>query len=325
MFNYILRRILYAIPVLLGVNVITFLLFFSVNDPDKMALQALGTKHQTAQEIQLWKQNHGYDKPEFFNSSAEGLKKITDTLFFTKSLSLFAFQFGSSVGGRNIGHDISKRMWPSLALAIPTLFIGLLVNITVALLVTLFKGSLFERFSLFACIVMMSVSGLFYIIFGQFLLGKTLKLVPVSGFQEGWSMMRFLILPVLIGVVSGMGTGIRWYRTLFLEEVNKDYVQAARARGLSELQVMFKHVLKNAMIPILTGVVVIIPTLFLGSLIMESFFSIPGLGSYTIEAIHKLDFNVVRVMVFLGTLLYIVGLILTDISYAIVDPRVKFK
>ena len=132
-----------------------------------------------------------------------------------------------------------------------------------------------------------------------------------------------MLLPVVIGVISGIGGGSRWYRTLFLEEASKDYVRTARAKGFSELQVLFKHVLKNAMIPILTGVVVVLPTLFMGSLIIESFFGIPGLGSYTIDAIQAQDFAIVRAMVFLGSVLYIVGLVLTDLSYTLVDPRVS--
>ena len=325
MFAYLVRRFLYAIPILIGVNLITFFLFFMVNTPDSMAMRSLGEKNITPQAIKIWKQQHGYDKPKFYNPKAPGLDKITDTLFFSKSLSLFTFHFGSSMQGRDIGRDISERMWPSLALAVPTLIVGLLVNISFALLVALFRGSYFDRFSMFLCVVMMSISGLFYIIFGQYLFAKMLRLVPLSGYQGSLESIRFVILPVLIGVVGGLGGGTRWYRTLFLEEISKDYVRTARSKGLSDFYVLFKHVLKNAMIPILTGVVVIIPSLFLGSLIMESFFSIPGLGSYTIEAIQKQDFDVVRVMVFIGTLLYVIGLMLTDVSYALVDPRVKFK
>ena len=147
----------------------------------------------------------------------------------------------------------------------------------------------------------------------------------VSGYDSGWSAIKFLILPVMISVVAGIGSGVRWYRSLFLEEVEKDYVRTARAKGLSETQVLFKHVLQNAMIPILTGVVVVLPLLFMGSLIMESFFSIPGLGSYTIDAINRQDFAIVRSMVFLGSVLYIAGLLLTDISYTLVDPRVRLS
>ena len=157
------------------------------------------------------------------------------------------------------------------------------------------------------------------------MVGKLLMLVPISGYDEGFSAVKFVILPIAVGVISGLGNGIRWYRTIFLEEVNKEYVRTARSKGLSELGIMYKHVLRNALIPILTGVVVLLPSLFLGSLITEAFFGIPGLGSYTIEAIQSQDFAIVRSMVFLGSVLYIIGLILTDISYTIVDPRVRLK
>ena len=325
MIGSIIRRLIYAIPILIGVNLITFTLFFVINTPDDMARMHLGQKHVTASAIAHWKNQQGFDKPLFYNSHNQGIEKITDTLFFTKSFHLFTFQFGRSTEGRDIGHDISERMWPSLALAIPTLLIGLAVNITFALLIALFRGSFFDRFSMTLCVVMMSISGLFYIIVGQFLLAKLLNILPISGYHSGFSAIKFLILPVIVGMIGGIGAGVRWYRTIFLEEMQKEYVRTARAKGLSDLAVLFKHILKNALIPILTGVVVIIPTLFMGSLVMESFFGIPGLGSYTIDAIQQQDFDIVRVMVFLGTLFYIIGLILTDISYTMVDPRVRME
>ncbi len=323
MIQYIIRRCLYALPLLMGVNVLTFILFFVVNSPDDMARMQLGQKHVTEQAVQNWKQQHGYDLPLLWNPQAESNEKLTETIFYQKSLGLFIFDFGLSESGRNIGADIKQRMWPSLSIALPSLIIGLLVNISVALMMVLFRNTYLEFGSIVLCVVLMSISSLFYIIGGQFFIGKLLKLVPISGYDTGLSAIKFLILPVLIGVVSGIGSGARWYRTLFLEEVEKDYVRTARAKGLTETQVLFKHVLRNAMIPILTGVVVVLPLLFMGSLIMESFFSIPGLGSYTIDAINRQDFAIVRSMVFLGSVLYIFGLLLTDISYTFVDPRVR--
>ncbi|MCK5871755.1 MAG: ABC transporter permease, partial [Methylococcales bacterium] len=230
-----------------------------------------------------------------------------------------------SDSGRNIGSDIQQRMWASLAIALPSLIVGLLVNISMALMMVLFRNSYIELSSIIICVILMSISSLFYIIGGQFLVGKLLRLVPISGYDTGLEAIKFLILPVMIAVVSGVGSGARWYRTLFLEEVEKDYVRTARAKGLTETQVLFKHVLQNALIPILTGVVVVLPLLFMGSLITESFFSIPGLGSYTIDAINRQDFAIVRSMVFLGSVLYIVGLLMTDISYTLVDPRVRLS
>ena len=149
--------------------------------------------------------------------------------------------------------------------------------------------------------------------------------MPISGYGNGVDIGKFLILPVMIGILSSAGSSTRWYRTIFLEEMNKEYVRTARAKGLTEYLVLFKHVLRNAMIPILTGAVAVVPLLFMGSLLIESFFGIPGLGSYTIDAINSQDFAVVRSMVFLGSMLYIVGLILTDISYTLADPRIRLN
>lgn len=320
---YLLRRIFYAIPILIGVNLLTFLLFFGVNSPDNMARAQLGNKRLSVVQIEQWKHLHGYDLPKFYNANEPGINKLTKTVFYQKSLSLFSFDFGQSLEGRQISDDIRTRMWPSLAIALPTLVIGVMVNISLALFSVLFRYSVFDLMGVIFCVILMSISSLFYIIAGQFLLSKWWQWFPISGYQPGWSSMRFVALPILVGILSGIGVGVRWYRSLFLEEMDKDYVRYARAKGLAEFTVLFKHVLKNALLPILTGIVVIIPSLFLGSLIMESFFGIPGLGSYTIDAIHAQDFDVVRVMVFIGTLLYLIGLILTDLSYALVDPRIR--
>ncbi len=325
MIAYILRRALYALPILLGVNVITFVLFFMVNTPDDMARMNLGVKHVTQEAIDKWKAERGYDKPLLYNAARQGARKLTDTIFFDKSVGMFAFDFGRADDGRDIAREIRHRMGPSLAIALPVFAVGLAVNITFALVMVFFRASYLDFVGVVLCVAMMSISGLFYIIAGQYLVSKLWHLVPISGFADGVDAFKFLVLPVAIGVVSGIGAGARWYRTLFLEEMSRDYVRTARAKGLSEAAVLFRHVLQNALIPILTGAVVVIPLLFMGSLITESFFGIPGLGSYTIDAINAQDFAVVRAMVFLGSFLYIVGLVLTDISYTLVDPRIRLE
>jgi len=325
MIAYIVRRMLYAIPILIGVNLITFALFFVVNTPDDIARMQLGIKRVTPDAIEIWKAQRGYNKPLLYNGAAQGLAHLTDTIFFEKSVRLFVLDFGQAEDRRDIAHEIRTRMWPSLAVAVPVFLIGLAVNITFALLMAFFRATYIDFWSVVLCVAAMSISTLFYIISGQFLVSKLWRLVPISGYDGGLDAARFVILPVIIGVVSGIGGGARWYRTMFLEEIGKDYVRTARAKGLAETTVLFRHVLKNAMIPILTGVVAQIPLLFLGSLLAESFFGIPGLGSYTIDAIGSQDFAVVRSMVFLGSVLYIVGLILTDISYTLVDPRVRLE
>lgn len=325
MMSYIVRRLLYAIPILLGVNVLTFLLFFYVNTPDDIARAQLGDRRVTAEAIEQWKFSKGYHKPMLWNGDAAGLQKISETVFYDKSIRMIFFDFGSSDSGRDINYDISQRMWPSLAIAIPSLLIGLAINISTALMIVFFRGTKIDTFAVIVCVFLLSISSLFYIIGGQFFISKLLHLAPISGYDTGTNALKFLILPVLIGVISGIGSGVRWYRTLFIEEITKDYVRTARAKGLKEVTVLFKHVLGNALIPILTGVVVILPLLFMGSLLTESFFSIPGLGSYTIDGIQRQDFAIVRSMVYLGSVLYIIGLILTDISYTLVDPRVRLS
>jgi peptide/nickel transport system permease protein len=325
MLAYIVRRMLYAIPILVGVNLITFALFFLVNTPDDMARMQLGAKRVTPEAIEKWKAERGYDLPMMWNEKAEGAARFTQTIFVQKSVKLFLFDFGYSEDKRDIASEIRARMWPSLALAIPVFLLGLVVCITFALLMAFFRATYLDFWGVVLCVAMMSISALFYIIGGQYLFSKVWHLVPISGYAGGLDAARFVILPVLIGVIGGIGGSSRWYRTLFLEEIGKDYVRTARAKGLAESAVMFRHVLRNALIPILTGVVVVIPLLFLGSLLAESFFGIPGLGSYTIDAIQAQDFAVVRSMVFIGSVFYIAGLILTDISYTLVDPRIRFE
>ena len=325
MFAYIVRRIAYAIPILIGINLLTFALFFVVNTPEDMARMHLGMKRVTPEAIEKWKAEHGYDRPVLYNRTASGTDRLTETIFFEKSVHLFAFDFGHADDGRDISHDISQRMWPSLAIAIPVLLVGLLVNITFAMLMAFFRGTYLDTSGVVLCVMLMSISSLFYIIGGQFLLGKLFRLVPISGYEGGIDALKFLVLPVVIGAVSGIGSGSRWYRTFFLEESGKDFIRTARAKGLKESRVLFVHILRNALIPIVTGIVVVLPLLFMGSLLLESFFAVPGLGSYTIDAINMQDFAIVRAMVFLGSVLYIIGLILTDITYTIVDPRVRLS
>ncbi|MGO9443636.1 MAG: ABC transporter permease [Thiobacillaceae bacterium] len=325
MAHYFIRRLLYAIPILIGVNLITFLLFFVINTPDDMARMHLGIKRVSPVAIEQWKKEHGYDKPLFVNDRETGRAAYTQTLFYNRSINLFAFKFGESDDGRDIARDIKTRMWPSLAIALPVFIVGLLANITVALLVIFYRGSKLEFWGVIGLVALMSISGLFYIIAGQYLIAKLWQWLPISGYGSGLNATKFILLPVLVSVASGLGSGARWYRTIFLEEISRDYVRTARAKGLSEMQVLFRHVLRNGLIPILTGAVVVLPLLFTGSLVTESFFGIPGLGSYTIDAIRSQDFAIVQAMVFLGSVLYIFGLLLTDLSYTLVDPRVRLS
>ena len=325
MIAYLIRRLIYAIPILVGINVLTFSLFFLVNSPDDMARMQLGQKHVDEAEVLQWKIQRGYDLPLFLNDKRTGIQRFTNTLFYQKSLRLFVFDFGVSDAGRDISYDIYERMWPSLAIAIPVLILGMIADIFFAMLMAFFRATYLDISGVIFCIILMSISTMFYIIGGQYLLGKVLRLLPISGYDGGFYSIKFVMLPIVVAIIGGVGAGSRWYRTLFMEEMNKDYVKTARAKGLSEGKILFSHVLKNALLPILTGIVVLIPLLFMGSLVLESFFGVPGLGSYMIDAIQQQDFAIVRAMVYLGSVLYLFGLILTDISYTLVDPRVRFR
>ncbi len=325
MINYIVRRIGYGVLILIGVNLFTFMLFFAVNTPDDMARMNIGGKRVSQDAIEKWKVERGYNKPLFWNVASPGAAKLTNTIFFERSVQLFALDFGASDSGRDIGYELRKRVGPSIALAIPTFILGVFAVIVFSLLMVFFRNTYLEFWGFALAVFLMSISALFYILMGQFFFSKVLRLVPISGFAGGWDIFVFLALPVVIGIVSRLGGEALFYRTMFLEEIGRDYVRTARSKGLSETLVLFRHVLPNALLPILTSTVAVLPLLFLGALIMESFFGIPGLGSYTIDAINAQDFAVVRSMVFVGSALYILGLILTDISYTVADPRIRLS
>jgi len=320
---WFLRRLAYVLPILLGVNLLTFALFFVINSPDDMARRHLGERHVTTAAIADWKRAHGYDRPAFINADRSGTAVVTDTLFFTGSVRLFSLDFGRSDGGRHIAWDIRQRMWPSLAIALPVLILELIIAVPLGLAVALLRGSTFDRGLTLLCVASMAISSLFFIIAGQFLFARLLRLIPISGFAEGWGAIKFLLLPVMVQVLAGLGARVRWNRTVFLEEISREHVRTARAKGLAETRILFGHVLPNALLPLITTIVVTLPGLFLGSLITESFFAIPGLGSYTIDAIQNQDFAIARTMVFIGSLLYILGLLLTDLAYAWADPRIR--
>ncbi len=311
MLSYIVRRLLYAIPTLIGVLVVTWLLFFRTAAPEVIARRNLSARAPTQEQIQSWIKDHGYDKPP-----AEQLRKST--------IDMMLFNFGKSDATKeDIKERIAKGMGPSFAIGFTSFFGTVCFAIIFAAIAAYFRGTYVDGLTTILCVILMSIVYMVYIIGFQFVFCKLLRLGPTWGFDPDQGIFKYIIIPTIIGVVAGLATEIRLYRTFLLEETSLDYVRTARAKGVPEPLVLLKHVLKNAMIPILTNTVAVLPGLILGSLLLENFFGIPGLGSYLVEAINANDFSVVRAMVFLGTLLYIIGLILTDIAYAMVDPRVR--
>jgi peptide/nickel transport system permease protein len=305
----------------LCVLAVLFALFFLVTNPDDIARRAVGDKAMPA-VIEQWKVNHGYHRPLYPKPGA-----WTDNLLVDHYRRMLCFDFGRSDADDSLILDrVAAGIVPSLLVTTPAFVLGLLLSIALSLLVALFRETYIDRLGLWLSVLLMSVPGLLFIIGGQFLLGKLLRWFPISGWDpEPGVLVRFLWLPATVGVLGGLGGHIRFYRTVFIEEIHKDYVRTAWAKGCGEARVMTSHVFRNALIPVLTNVVVEIPFLFTGALLTEAFFGIPGLGSLTVDAIFGNDFAMLRTMVYVGSLLFIVGQLLTDVSYTLADPRIRFE
>jgi len=317
---YVLRRSAYGVVVVLGVLLFLFVLFFTVASPDDVARRALGEK-ALPEVIEQWKANHGYDRPLW------PWQDFDDNMLFEHYRRMLTFDFGRSDADDVLIIDrLRQGAGPSLALTIPLFVVGITLGIVLSLFVAFFRETYIDRMGVFLCVLGMSVSILLYIVGAQYLIAKLLRWFPISGFDSDPAVIgRFLALPLVVGIASGVGGDVRFYRTVFIEETGRDYVRTARAKGAGEIRVMVHHVLRNALIPILTRVVLAIPFLFMGSLLLESFFGIPGLGAITVDAINGNDFSTLRTMVFIGALLFVAGQIATDVSYALVDPRVRLE
>lgn len=235
---------------------------------------------------------------------------------------LFHWDFGVSHStNQRVSKLLADGIGPSLMLSVPIFFIGLVTSISLSLLCAFWRDTWVDRFFVVLSVALMSVNYLVYIVAGQYFLGFKQGWFPVWGY-EGPS---YLALPILIGVISGLGGSLRFYRTIMLDEAHRDYVRTARAKGVGKSRILFRHVLKNAMIPIVTNVVIAIPFLYTGNLLLESFFGIPGLGYLGINAINSSDVDVVRAIVLIGSFLFVLANLMADICYALVDPRVKLK
>jgi peptide/nickel transport system permease protein len=323
MVAFTLRRVLYSVLVLFGVNAVTFVLFFAVNTPDDMARMQLG-RRVTAEAIERWKAQQGYDRPLFLNARAPGLGKITDTVFFETTRKAVSLDLGRTNEGVVISEELSHRVVPSAMIALPVLALVVTASVLAGLTLILFRATALERAGVIALVALMSISTLFFIITGQYVFARVMQLMPISGFVSGGSSALFVALPVAVLGMAYLGPEARLFRAVFLEELGKDYVRTARAKGLSEFGVM-GHVLRNSLIPIITSSGLLLPVVFTSTIVTETFFTIPGLGSFAIEGITQQDFNIVRAMVFIGSALYIMAFLLTDLAYGWADPRVRLR
>lgn len=324
MLGYIFRRMLFAIPIVFGVMLLTFVLFFVVQSPSAMAKRVLGTK-ATPQAVENWLHNRGYDKPLLINTRAG--EPFYDSLFLNQVKRFAVLDLGrSDVTGRPLGEVLAAGALPSLMVTVPAFLVGFGMALGISLYLVYVRHSGVDLLAAVTCVGLMSLPSMVYIIFGQYVVAQVLSYFPAFGFNfEGFTTARFLVLPVALMVVSGLGAEVRLYRALFLEEMGQDYIRTARAKGASTSAVLLGHVLKNGLINLITVVVASLPFLIMGSLMIENFFGIPGLGNVLFDALHAPDFAVVQGFVFLGSILYLAGLILTDICYAWVDPRIRFR
>ncbi|HOO77561.1 MAG TPA: ABC transporter permease [bacterium] len=326
--RFLVRRLLYCVPVLAGIVFVTFVLFRVVGgDP----VDQLAGKYATAEQKRELRRQLGFDRP-LWPDPAPLLRgdwpEFADNQLFAHFRRTFTLDFGRSRQyHREIGEMILSGAGPSLSLTVPAFLIGIFLQLTIAVLAAFRRGGLLDRLLVFACLIGLSVPYLALIILGQTYLAGKLGWYPVYGYPQtfGPSVAVYVALPVLLGVAASLGGGVRFYRTVILDEVQADYVRTARAKGLSPARIMFGHVLKNAMIPVITQLAVVFPFLFLGSLLLERFFSIPGLGYMLVDAVNASDWPVINALTFIESAIYLGAVILTDIGYALVDPRVSLE
>ncbi|WP_365993127.1 ABC transporter permease [Halobacteriovorax sp. JY17] len=311
LWQYILRRLFYIIPTILGVALIIFIIF-NVVAPDP-ALIMLG-KHATLSQIADLRNELGLNKPMW----AQYLDIVK---------SAFTFDFGRSwTTKQEIIQMIKNGAIPSLTLTLPAFVLSTIIAVSISLVVSFFRGQWIDKCAVFFCVLLMSITSLAYILFGQWFFAYKLGWFEISGYESGFpDFVPYVVLPIIIWIILSIGPDVRFYRTVMLDEIYQDYVRTAKAKGLSERVILFKHVLKNAMIPIITFVVIQIPFLILGALLLESFFSIPGLGGITLNGVYNSDFPVIKAMTILTAMAYIIFSVITDVLYTIVDPRVRLK
>jgi peptide/nickel transport system permease protein len=309
MAKYLVRRVLYMIPILFGVTLVTFLLFnVAGGDP---AAQAAG-RYATPEQIQTMREQMGLNKPLTYQ-------------YFDLVKSIFTLDFGRSWSSKQeIKTMILHGIGPSLTVTAPGFVLSLLLTIPLALMLANRRGSIWDKTAMVICLGLTSISSVVYVLAGQYVLSYQIGLFPISGWDSSWEgRWHYALLPTLIMVVLSLGSYILFFRTIFLDEIYQDYVRTARAKGLPDRTVLLRHVLRNALVPIITLVVLQIPFLIVGSLLTESFFSIPGLGGLIFQAIQEADFPVIKAMTVMSAVLYMVFQLLSDLLYALVDPKIR--
>ncbi len=311
MFNYVVRRVIYMVPILFGIALVTFILFNVVGGDPVLQMAGKHANEQTLRELR----------------AELGLDRSKPLQFVNYLKQIVTFDYGRSYSTKQ---DVMSMIWRaapvSFTVTFPAFLLSNLIAISLALVVAFWRGSLFDKVSVAFCVLLISVPSLAYILFGQYFLSYKMGWFPISGYVASVpDIFAYLALPVIIMIILSIGGELRFYRTVMLDEISQDYIRTARAKGLTERVVMFRHVLKNAMIPIITSVVLEIPFLIVGGLLIENFFGIPGMGSQIVDAFNTSDFPMIKAQVMTLSMMYMVFNLFTDVLYSVVDPRITLR
>ncbi len=313
MINYLIRRLLHLVPIILGVALVFFLIFNVIGGQEKFLYNILPKKSRTVEQIDFYKHKYGLDRP-----------MVVQYLDLVKQM--VTFDFGRSEVRKIPVKTLLMRHVPNSAkLTFPAFFFEISISLILASLCAFYRGSKFDRLITVLSVLGMSISMLVLILLGQQILAYKWGLFPISGWVKGIGAIKYLILPWILWVLVSVGYDVRFFRTALLEESHKDYVRTAKAKGLSDKSIMFKHILRNALIPILTYVVIQIPFLLMGSILLERFFSIPGIGDLMVNAIFNYDLPVLKATIMFFTLFFVGFTLITDVLYALVDPRIRLS
>lgn len=311
MLSFLIRRVIYGVPIILGTTLLLFIIFNVV--PGDPALQVVG-RHATAETIANSRRELGLDRP-----------LVVQYLSLLKQI--VTFDFGRSYQTKQeITSMIAEGIGPSLSLAAPAFVVATVISLLIGLFVAMYRGTVTDRVVVAFCVAGQSISLLVYILAGQYFMAYKWGYFPISGYDPSWTgRWHYLMLPGIIFIVLTLAPQVRFYRTVILDEIYQDYVRTARSKGLQDRVIMLRHVLKNAMIPIITDIIINIPFLILGSVLLESFFAIPGVGDLIVRAIANSDRPVLMATTILGTVAFVFFNIVSDVLYALVDPRVQIK
>lgn len=323
MWSYVVRKLLYNIPVYLGI-ILLVMGCLRVNDP----IAAYLGKNPSQEQYETLKREMGLDRP-FAEQYGTFLARVVSLDFSERSWEQ----------KRPVGAILSQSVIPSLTITVPALALTTVIAITVALLAAYFRGSVTDKVLMFGAVIGMSISLLVYVVLGQYFGAAWpreqfgVDWFAISGYQpvigdgglHPWRWVHYCLLPVIITVILTIGYDTRFYRAVMVEECSRDYIVTAMAKGATKPKIMFVHMLKNAMIPIITHVMITLPFLITGSIVMEMYFNIPGMGRTLITAIQSKDFPVIQAFTAVFAAIFIATNILTDVLYALVDPRVRLS